>query len=288
MWYLIGERTSSGLSWICDESPNDHSRYLEIRYILSATKKPRQKREAVNAFEQVVWEEKLDWIQPNDHEWSINLDVLSKQFPQLAELGWFKGVASCQPDFEQEERSIEGRSRYVGRVSMCVYPDDDGSEIESNAALPEIGNSLREFLQDHPDSSQTACLVVSSGATATADGIVDAIRSALKAHAVDGLLADDKPYHPERLLNLQTYLHGCGFTIAVVAAKDADDVDPNVSLGVGYAMAIKKPICLLKPVTVTTVETDLLSNLYRDFDAEQPETAIAEQIVQWFAEREPA
>jgi hypothetical protein len=288
MWYLIGETTSTGLSWICDESPNDHARYLEIRYVLSATKKQRQKREAINAFEQVVWEEKLDWLRPADSEWSIDLDVLLKQFPQLADLGWFKGVASSQPDFEQEERSIEGRLRYVGRVSMCVYPDDDGGEVESAAALPEIGNSLEEFLQDHPAASQTACIVVSSDATAADDGIVDAIRSALKAHAIEGLLADDKQYHADHWSNLQTYLHGCGLTIAVVAATGADDVNSNVSLGVGYAMALNKPICLLKPGTLTTGDADLLSNLYREFDAEQPKTAIPEQIEQWFAERELA
>ena len=85
--------------------------------------------------------------------------------------------------------------------------------------------------------------------------------------------------------NILTYLHGCGFALAVFERIEQEDFNPNVSLEVGYMMALGKDVCLLKDRTLKTLHTDLVGHLYRTFDPQDPVTSIQPELTKWLTDK---
>ena len=123
------------------------------------------------------------------------------------------------------------------------------------------------------------------GETTAHKAIETAIKNVLMKYGFTGLLARDKEYNEDLYPNIQTYMHGCGFGIAVFERIESDDFNPNVSLEVGYLLGLKKLVLLLKDKTLETLHTDLVGKLYRSFDPLHPDETIASQIEQWLEDK---
>lgn len=54
-----------------------------------------------------------------------------------------------------------------------------------------------------------------------------------------------------------------------------------MALEVGYMMALGKNVCLLKDQTLTTLQTDLVSKLYKKFDPQDPVASIPPVLEKW-------
>jgi nucleoside 2-deoxyribosyltransferase len=85
--------------------------------------------------------------------------------------------------------------------------------------------------------------------------------------------------------NVQTYRHRCGFRIAVLERIEADDFNPNVSLEIGYMLAQRKPVLLLKDGTLRQLHTDLVGRLYRHFDFQRPAKTILIHLKNWLEDK---
>jgi nucleoside 2-deoxyribosyltransferase len=116
--------------------------------------------------------------------------------------------------------------------------------------------------------------------------MLEAIRNSLKHFGIIGLRADDKEYHEDLFPNVQTYMHGCGFGIALFERLQSDDFNPNVSLEVGYMRALRKPVCLMKDETLRTLPTDLVGKLYKSFDPQRASESIPTELTKWLHDRE--
>lgn len=117
----------------------------------------------------------------------------------------------------------------------------------SNVVSPvEIELSLRHFRLDHPSPEKVAFVMMKYGSTRAHDEIVKGIEAALVPHGICAVRADSKEYHPDLYYNILTYIYGCGFGIAVFERIEREDFNPNVSLEVGYLLALSKEVCLLK------------------------------------------
>ncbi|MFN5230365.1 MAG: hypothetical protein ACK5FS_15980 [Planctomycetota bacterium] len=159
------------------------------------------------------------------------------------------------------------------------------SVIQPNYPL-EITDSLKHFFRDHPDPRRTAFIMMQFGTTPGHSQMLDAIRSSLKTFGITGLRADDKEYHDDLFPNVQTYMHGCGFGIAIFERLQSDDFNPNVSLEVGYMRALRKPVCLMKDQTLRTLQTDLVGKLYKSFDPQRASESIPNELTKWLHDRE--
>lgn len=168
------------------------------------------------------------------------------------------------------------------------------SELARQLSLPtgpahpiplSITESIERFRTDHPAGQRTAFLMMQFGNSVAHKAIVSAIRSALKPRGITALRADDKQYHDDVLPNVQTYLYGCDFGIAVFERIEADTFNPNVALEVGYCLALQKPVCFLKDRTLKTLQTDLVGKLYREFDAQQPAETIGPVLLKWLEDK---
>lgn len=149
----------------------------------------------------------------------------------------------------------------------------------------EIQESLRFFRKDYPDPAKTAFIMMEFGDTWAHMGIAEAIKKALKARNITGVRADDKRYHDHLYFNIQTYLHGCGMGVAVHDRIKAETQNANVALEVGYLFALRKPVCLLKDQTLTTLPTDLVGWMYEPFDVLKPAETIPLPVSKWLSDK---
>lgn len=124
------------------------------------------------------------------------------------------------------------------------------------------------------------------GDTPAHENITQTIKDVLSDHGIKGVRADDKEYHDDLYYNVLTYMHGCGFGVAVFERIEGDSFNPNVSLEVGYMFASLKPVCLLKDRTLTSLQADLVGKLYKQFDTYNPTETISPQLSKWLSDKE--
>jgi hypothetical protein len=79
----------------------------------------------------------------------------------------------------------------------------------------------------------------------------------------------------------------CGFGIAVFERLTQDQFNPNVSLEVGYMMALRKPVCLLKDLTLHSLSSDLAGKIYENFDVQRPEETLPLALDNWLRKYRP-
>ncbi len=145
----------------------------------------------------------------------------------------------------------------------------------------EITDSLRRFQEDFPDSNKLAFIMMKFGNSKAHEQIESGIRTALEAHSLVALRADYRQYHDDLWFNILTYIYGTRFGIAVFERLDADVINPNVSLEVGYMLALGKKVCFLKDSTQRELQTDLIGKLYREFDPQDAKKTIPPQLFNW-------
>jgi hypothetical protein len=114
--------------------------------------------------------------------------------------------------------------------------------------------------------------------------ILQVIRKWCEKQGIAALRADDKRYSDDLWPNVRTYIHGCGFGIAVFERLTKDEFNPNVSLEVGYMLALGKPVCLLRDSTLPTLQSDLIGRLYESFNTQRPNT-IKPKLDKWINDK---
>jgi len=164
-------------------------------------------------------------------------------------------------------------------------------ETPSNEAAIESGfpteltESLKRFRKDYPNPSTCAFIMMRFGTTKAHNEIVQSIRDTLGAHGIKALRADDKDYHDDLFWNILTYIYGCDFGVAVFERIEQEEFNPNISLEVGYMMALRKPVLLLKDRTLKNLNTDLIGKLYKIFDPQDISKSIAPQLQRWLKDK---
>jgi hypothetical protein len=148
-----------------------------------------------------------------------------------------------------------------------------------------IEESFARFRKDHPTPQKTGFIMMRFGTTAAHEAIAETIKDTLVSYNLEALRADDKEYHTDLLPNIQTYMHGCGFGIAVFERLESQEFNPNVALEVGYMLALGKPVCLLKDKTLTTLQPDLVGKLYRQFDPQRIKQTIKRELEKWLRDQ---
>ncbi len=136
-------------------------------------------------------------------------------------------------------------------------------------------------LFDYPNASSNTFIIMRFRDTKQHREILAALREALAYYGLNGLRADDKGYSDSCWSNVKSYLDACDSGIAVFENIDDDDFNPNVSLELGYMMALKKPVLLLKEKRLQALQSDVVGNLYKTFDSYDISTSVRSSVLQW-------
>jgi len=164
-------------------------------------------------------------------------------------------------------------------------PSINSKENTDESYPIEIQESLKKFKTDFPDQKKVAFIMMQFGETKEHINILKSLRKTLAEIGLAGVRADDKTYHDDKYDNILTYLHGCGFGIAVFETITDQSFNPNVSLEAGYLMGLHKPICLLKEKSLKTLPSDLVGKLYKEFSIEQCDISINNVLRNWLSDK---
>jgi CheY-like chemotaxis protein len=122
--------------------------------------------------------------------------------------------------------------------------------------------------------------------------IVTQIQTILKNNNIKGYTADSPggEYNDNLFPNIQVYLHGCNFGIGIYndvskLSSSKLNINPNLSLEVGYMLALQKKVGLLKDKSLEKLNSDLEEKLYIPFDIKKPDE-LEEKIVTWLKNKE--
>lgn len=244
-----------------------------------------QKGDALRTLLNEMYKADVSWLGPGRKEWAFDLDRMKDKFEDLRELDWCRGRVYLEPEFEVKKEDIDISNDKYYETSIVFYINPEVLGMTPMPVPPEIQNSLRDFRLDHPDPKKVAFIMMKFGRTTAHDKIVQGIKDALAPHGISAVRADDRDYHTDLYPNILTYLYGCGFAVAVFERIEKDDFNPNVSLEVGYLLAMGKEICLLKDQTLPLLQTDLVGKLYRTFDPLDPVASIPPALTKWMQDR---
>jgi hypothetical protein len=150
---------------------------------------------------------------------------------------------------------------------------------------PELLPYVNEFRERHPDPRKHAFIIMRFGEGRRHQAIADAIKGSLASHDIVALRADDHTYADFLMSNVRTYMHGCGFAVAVFERIESESHNPNVALEVGYMLALGKRVCLLKDQTLKQLPTDMVGSLYSEFDLDDVAPSIQNGLSRWLRQR---
>lgn len=177
--------------------------------------------------------------------------------------------------------TARGMDQIEGRTQLVAVP----SISPPISPPPQIQDSLRNFQTEHTNPDKVAFIMMEFGQTPAHNRIVEGIKAGLGRYGIVGVRADERDYHDELFSNVLTYIYGCGLGIAVFDHIEANTHNPNVALEVGYLLAMEKPVCLLKDRTLPTLQADLVSRLYKEFDPQDPDETIPPVLSRWLSDR---
>jgi len=258
---------------------------------------------------------KLPWLDASEFgPWTVDIDALRTSVEGGDGLPpWLAGRRQDRPNisrsfaFDLEQSSTPTDSpaalpatnietaRAAGRKVMLshvaafhFFKEDPFASLELTAPSagqmpivpPELSESLAKFRVEH-GGRPTAFLMMKFGRTPAHSRIVDSVAQALLNSGIAALRADEREYHAELYFNILTYMHGCAFGVAIFERLEGDEFNPNVSLEVGYMLGLGKRVCLLKDRTLKGLHADLVGKLYREFDPQNPERSIPDQLDLW-------
>ena len=311
MWNLMGRLPLTGqILWFFQgqRGPRRREEGLKITCPLEGgTSWHYHRREALRIVEHTLKRNSVSWISPDKGEWLVDLDELKRSVAGLnfmpeyrldhreaiTTLGgadWLQGKALIMPEVENEERvayrgSQYERVKYTTNVRLYITPEDARRVIVASETPVEIRESLERFVEDHPDPDRAAFVMMRYGETRAHREITAAVKDGLAAHGIAGLRADDKRYHNDLYYNILTYMHGCGHGVAVFERIEQESFNPNVALEVGYMLALRKEVCLLKDKTLPTLHGDLVGRLYDPFDPQDAAGTIPDKLSKWLSDK---
>jgi hypothetical protein len=273
-------------------SPGQTSSHLPLAkgirlYFACLKNRPVIEREAADNLVARLTASPLSWLIPGRKFWTLDLDGLAEHIgkdKQSERPSWFRGTIAIKPIFEPGTvTDIDKPTRATWRGFTCFDITEAAlkNPLGSTELPPEIQNSIESFFSDHPANISTAFIMMRFGTTPAHKKITQAIQSCLEPFGIPALRADDKEYHRDLFSNILTYVYGCKFGIAVFERIDGDEFNPNVSLEVGYMLALAKPVCFLKDRTLRTMPSDLIGKLYRSFDPQGPARSIPPELRKW-------
>src|SRR3972149_7691887 len=113
------------------------------------------------------------------------------------------------------------------------------------------------------------------------EDLAKAVRSTLAGFEIACLRADDKAYSGDIWDNITIYMHAADYGVAGFGQIDTRNYNPNISIEVGYLMALGTPLCLLKERRLPQLPSDIAGKLYFEFDIFDPQTSIHSAIGRW-------
>lgn len=136
-------------------------------------------------------------------------------------------------------------------------------------------------LADFPNPYSNVFLMMRFRTTKQHQNINDTISAILKEYSLNLIRADSKQYYDELWTNVKSCMDASSYGIAVFEQIDERDINPNVSLELGYMLGRGRRCLLLKEKRMPILQSDLCGHLYRQFDSYYIEDTVRSEVYKW-------
>jgi len=227
----------------------------------------------------------LPWLWPlsSPDKWCIDLDA-ARSWIRNGSFSPAGGRVIVKPNYDFDFDLKPSGDFTIRTTVKFSYPatEEEGDDM---AAFPELDPWLDAFRTEHPDPRKCAFVMMRFSKTPAHEAIFKAIEDCCASHGIKAMRADQHAFSEDVLANIQTYIHGTGFGIAVFERLEKEYFNPNVSLELGYMMGQKRHVCLLKDKNLDALHTDVVGRIYRTFDTQDAKTTITKELEAWLKEK---
>jgi len=235
----------------------------------------------------------IEWIKPHENlteEWIIDLETLRTSFNFLKREDLYEKIL-LEPIFEKKEGIDYITEKPLIKETSLKFKINPNELVifkqnKQEDYLSDLRDPLTKFYKDHRQNNKCAFLMMKYEDSPLQSKIVQQLRILFKKNGLELLRADDRYYSDDLLTNIRTYMHGCGFGVAIFDRINSEEFNPNVSLEIGYMMALKKPILFLKDITLKSLQTDLVGKLYEEFDFQNPKKSFDKSVSKWLKQHD--
>lgn len=247
------------------------------------------KHEILRRFKKVLEQNNISFLRPFkslSSEWLIDLQELKYSNSCFNNTKYLKGVTTVEPQYLQNKKFDDLTEEVISTetlIRFSIYPEDILLNTSSvhNLFNEELKEPLDRFRKDFPDLSKCGFLMMKFEDSVIQTNLVSILKEIFASNNLILLRADDKWYADDLFLNVKTYMHACTFGVALFERINSNYFNPNVSLEIGYMMAMGKPILYLKDKTLTSLHSDLISKLYYEYDFQQPRETLEPVTIKW-------
>jgi hypothetical protein len=164
------------------------------------------------------------------------------------------------------------------------------AKVERTTRLAGLGDltgvehlepQLRLFLEDHPDPDRNVFVMMRFDPSPQLQQVHAAIVDTLAARNIKAVRADGRDYTGDLWSNIEIYLTGCKYGIAVFEDINQRDFNPNVSLELGYMLGRRKRCLILKEKRLPRLPTDVVGKLYKGFDSYDIDATVSSEVGRW-------
>jgi protein-tyrosine-phosphatase len=136
-------------------------------------------------------------------------------------------------------------------------------------------------LDAYPSPQSNVFLMMRFKPTEYHGQIGQTIAAVLSDYSLNLIRADSNDYLPQLWDNVEACMDASNYGIAVFEQIDERDINPNVSLELGYFRGQRKKCLILKEKRLPALQTDLSGYLYSEFDAFQIAETVEAQVRRW-------
>lgn len=252
------------------------------------------KHEILRRFRKILSNHEITYLRPFrdlTSEWVIDLQEFKARFECLAASQYLKGQITIEPEYLRITKTDDYTDEVTSEetaLKFSIYPEDVRmhSTYSSSPMPDELNIPLKRFRKDVPLKTKSAFLMMKFEDSPIQLKLIDVIAKNFKQKGITLLRADTKWYADNLLTNIRTYMHGCDFGVAIFDRVKTEYFNPNVSLEIGYMMAMGKDVLLLKDSTLQSLPTDLVGRLYHEYDFQKPEETLPLVLNKWLSDKE--
>jgi protein-tyrosine-phosphatase len=146
----------------------------------------------------------------------------------------------------------------------------------------EVSKSKNPVLKKFPSPKFNLFLMMRFDKGEQYQAIFKTLKNEAGRYAINLLRADDQTYASDLWENVKACMTACELGIAVFEQLQIQDFNPNVSLELGYMLAIGRGVLLLKERSLKSLPSDIAGRLYQEFDANDLEPSIRAAVRRWF------
>lgn len=143
---------------------------------------------------------------------------------------------------------------------------------------PKYNNSLFRKLYE---GKKTAFIIMKFSKDERFNKALEIIKSKLAEYHIIGIRADEEQFASTIWENIKVYMDNADYGIAIAESVDDQYINSNVSVEIGYMLALKKKVCLLKEKSLDKLHSDFAGIIYNEFDIDNVEDSLSKTLEKW-------